>query len=210
MTRNQLHGKKFEDIIKGCGLFPGSSDSARGPTASFDVEPKFDRKYNLPTSIKTTGGDGIGLSDARRFWAIAESFRMLVGCYTQNEKTKTFVSVHEFIITPEIMTFIRGDVTHQMVWEYHNGLLLNNFPEGEHGAARQWAQQQSIKLSAFKSDITLNPKIDSKSQRRLQCSVSARTLIDRCSPSQKHFEHAAHIGDVVLPFSLISGEREFN
>lgn len=68
MTNNQLHGKRFEDFIKGCGLFPGSSDSGRSVTAGFDIEAKFDKIRGLPTSVKSSGSDGIGLSDARRFF----------------------------------------------------------------------------------------------------------------------------------------------
>ena len=100
MTKNQLHGKKFEDFIKGCGRFPGASDAERSVTASFDIEGRFDRELGLPTSIKATGNKGVGLSDARRFWSLNKPFRMIVGAYRQEVDQKVFSQVHEFILSP--------------------------------------------------------------------------------------------------------------
>jgi hypothetical protein len=108
MTNNQLHGKKFEDLIKGCGLFPGASDQSRSSTVGIDIEAKFDRSHGLPTSIKTTGSGIVTLSDARRFWAIDYPFRMLVGTYRQVSERKLFSIVHEFLILPTDLEILRG------------------------------------------------------------------------------------------------------
>jgi hypothetical protein len=53
MTRNQLHGKKFEDLIKACGLFSGSADGGRSATASFDIEAKYDRAMSPPIELNS-------------------------------------------------------------------------------------------------------------------------------------------------------------
>jgi hypothetical protein len=207
MTNNQLHGKKFEDLIKSCGLFSGSADGGRSPTARFDIEAKYDKILGLPTSIKSTGSNIVGLSDARNFFSISEKFRMLVGRYKQLGPHKQFHNVHEFILTPTTLAKLRGEVTLQDVVDFHNGLLLTAFPVGSHSAARQWARQRKAAMVDKPSMITLNPKIDSKSQRRLQCSLRLLELIELCAPEGHYHLHESSIGDLVLPVTQISSAR---
>lgn len=168
----QAHGKRFEDFVKACGLFPGSSDQGRSPTSDFDIEAKFDRRLGLATSVKSTGSEIVTLADARRFFAIAEPFRMIVGRYWQVDDTKEFREIHEFILTEASLTKVRGELNHAQITDFHNGLLLGSFPAGEHVAARAWAQERKRELAPVIGSVVLNPKIDSKRQRRLQCSVS--------------------------------------
>jgi|CXWL01.1.fsa_nt_gi hypothetical protein len=209
MTNNQLHGKKFEDLIKACGLFQGAADAGRGPTAEFDIEARFDRQRILPTSIKSSGNDTINLSDARRFFRIANPFRMLVARYQQNGAQKSCGNVHEFIVTMPVLEQLRGQFTLADVTEFHHGLLIDHFPVGQHGAARNWARERKLKLAAKTSKIILNPKIDGKSQRRLQCSVQLGDLIGACQRDGTYILHDETIGDLVLPIVQISAPRQF-
>lgn len=209
MTVNQLHGKKFEDFIKACGLFPGASDSSRTTIADFDIEAKFDRTRNLPTSVKSTGNDTVALADARRFFSIDQDFRMIVGRYEQIDNRKIFAQIYEFILTTATLNALRGTLDLTMVASFHVGIGLGQFPRGSHIEARMWAMQRKIELAPNSSLIVLNPKIDSKSQRRLQCSVR---LADLIVASEKHSEFELHtdaIGDFVLPVIQNSARREF-
>lgn len=209
MSRNQLHGKKFEDFIKGCGLFPGSSDSGRGVTAGFDIEAKFDRERGLPTSVKTTGNDTIALSDARRFFEIDRDFRMLVGKYHQQGTQKVFAEIHEFIASTDVLNAVRGDLDMATVTAFHEGLLIGKFSKGEHVAAREWARHRKTELSGVKTDIILNPKIDSKTQRRLQCSIRIDDLARAAQAHGKYIIHTDAIGDFALPIIQNSARRTF-
>jgi hypothetical protein len=209
MTRNQLHGKKFEDLIKGCGLFPGASDQSRSITAGVDIEARFDREMGLPTSIKTSGSRTITLSDARRFWAIDYQFRMLVGIYEQIDRQKHFGVVHEFLLTPDNLLELRGAVAAVEVERLHYGIGLIGFPAGQHAEARAWIARELANLPLDQSRIVLNPKIDSKEQRRLQCSVSLGDLISVTQADGNHVVHTDHIGSLLLPIRLLSGRREF-
>ncbi len=207
MTNNQLHGKKFEDLIKGCGLFLGSADGGRSHTAAFDIEAKFDKVLGLPTSVKSTGSNVVGLSDARNFFSISQKYRMLVGFYTQVDLRKQFGIVHQFVITTKVLDTLRGKLTLDDVTRFHQGLLLTNFPAGSHLEARQWAREQKFILSEKQSMVTLNPKIDSKKQRRLQCSVLLSDLIDVCKTNGQYYLHDDTIGDLVLPIIQVSSAR---
>jgi hypothetical protein len=209
MTRNQLHGKKFEDLIK-AALFPGAADSARSVTARFDVEAKFDRVLGLPTSIKSGKGKHVSLSDARRFWEVDQDFRMIFGSYSQEPGYKKFAVIHEFLFTPAMLHALRGEIDLDDIAAFHHGLGLTNFPIGRHSDARVWALSEKRRLFARRSSIILNPKIDSKSQRRLQCSVPVSALVALCESAGRHVVHNREIGDLVLPFTLRSSAREFN
>lgn len=209
MTNNQLHGKTFEDQIKGCGLFPGAADQSRSVTTGMDIEARFDRERGLPTSIKTSGSRTITLSDARRFWSIDQSFRMLVGIYAQINREKRFDVVHEFLLTPQVLSDLRGSVTLDDVERLHFGIGLSAFPDGQHFEARTWIAQELKSVDLGNTAIILNPKIDSKGQRRLQCSVSLSTLINMTSIDKNHVAHTEHIGSLLLPIRLLSDRREF-
>lgn len=208
MTNNQAHGKKFEDFIKACGLFRGSSDAGRLPTASYDIEAKFDRERGLPTSVKTSGGNSISMSDARRFFGVSEDFRMIVGKYKQRDDRKEFAQIHEFILPVKSMDWLRGDLTLRDVTDLHNGLLLSEFPREEYEAARTWAHSQNAELAKRSSKVILHPKIDSAGQRRLQCSVHLNDLIEAASRYGKFILHDELIGDLVLPIVQVSSRRQ--
>jgi isochorismate synthase EntC len=210
MTRNQLHGKKFEDWIKACGRFPGSADAARSQTAPFDIEARFDREFGLPTSIKATGNRTIGLSDARGFWGIDQTIRMIVGTYRQAADRKTFFAIHEFILTAEALRNLRGHLSVVEVAELHQGISTNQFAAGDYKAARLWAKSQKKSLSHRMGKVVLNPKIDSKSQRRFQCSVSLTALIEQTTPTEAYCCHTERMGEFALPVDLFSTRREFS
>jgi hypothetical protein len=209
MTNNQLHGKTFEDQIKGCGMFAGAADQSRSVTAGIDIEARFDRVMALPTSIKTSGSRTITLSDARRFWAINFDFRMLVGIYEQIDRQKHFGIIHEFFLTPETLSELRGSVMAAEIERLHFGIGLAAFPAGQHIKAREWMAQELAAMAASQSRIVLNPKIDSKEQRRLQCSVSLGELINVTQAYGNHIVHTEHIGSLLLPIRLLSSRRQF-
>jgi hypothetical protein len=209
MTNNQLHGKTFEDFIKACGLFSGSADGGRSATSNIDIEAKFDKKRGLPTSIKATGSNTVELADAREFWKIDKPYRIIVGRYAQDGAFKIFHEVHEIIISIDDLANLRGELDFETVAAFHNGLLLNHFPKGTHEQARQWAKRQKKLLAHLDTRIALHPKIDSKSQRRLQCSVKLNTLIELGTASGNYVHNTQSIGNFPLPQSLLSSAREF-
>ena len=132
---------------------------------------------------------------------------MLVGHYTQNGPHKVFKTIHEFILTPTILAELRDEVTLEDVVHFHNGLRLDSFPVGSHSEARQWARQRKAALAHKQSMVTLNPKIDSIRQRRLQCSLRLSDLIELCSSHETYKLHEDSIGDLVLPIKQISSAR---
>jgi len=194
-----MHGKTIEDFIK--SLFPGSSDCGRSCQSDFDIEAKFDKILHIPTDIKTTGSGDICLADARKFFQRNESFRWLIAPYTQNDEQKIFSEIFEYIVDRDILNKIRGNLCTDVVCDFHN--KLKDF--SSYNDARVFAKERKKELIGFCGIVKLNPKIDSKSQRRLQCSIAINDLdkfVD-CKRYEKDYK------GLVLPIFIKSSKREF-
>lgn len=201
---NQLHGKTFEDMIKAC--YPGSSDGGRTNTAAIDIESKFDAILHLPTIIKTTKSNVVGLSDAQRFWNINRPYRLLVGQYTQCGNSKKFNIIYEFMVSipdhQKLISNISIDVVISLSKQ------IKTYRIGEHAIAQREMHDLISPLNEH-SLITLNPKIDSKSQRRLQCSTTISRLISAGIIPTVYKEGECY-RTLVVGFSIKSPTRVFN
>ncbi len=175
MATSQAHGNHFEDYIK-VGFF-GASNKCRLPTAKFDIEAQYDKSLSLPTSIKTTGSDQVGLSDATRFFSIDIAYRLLVLKYKQNNDMKSPDQLYEFLIDKEYHALLCGDIPLSLIQEIHSH--LKGFEAGTEGAslARAWWRDKRADIyDKYRTNVSLNAKIDSKKQRRLQASISLCSL----------------------------------
>ena len=172
MSINQLHGKTLEDYLK--SAFQGASDHTRSVSSSWDIEKQFDKTKKLPTSIKTSKKGQIELADARKFWQINEPYRFLIAKYNQNGNIKIFHTLYEFEITLEEHQKLLGNISYSEVEDFHNAIL--SYKKGFHKEARQFSKFKKSSLKS-RSIVQLNPKIDSKTQRRLQCSITLNSLL---------------------------------
>ena len=200
---NQLHGKTIEDHFKPC--FPGACDHQRSTSSQWDIEKEFDEELNLPTSIKAKGmgASSVEMADARIFWNNLDGFRLLVARWEQNGNKKIFRYVEEFLFSEENLIIIKGDLTLENIENFHNTLL--SFREGQHKAARAYAKQHK-KLLPKSPFIALNPKIDSKKQRRLQCSLKLNNICKIVKPTIYNEEYR----DLCFPLTIKSPSRQFN
>lgn len=118
------------------------------------------------------------MADARRFFSNQKAFRLLVCRYKQTGKKKEFYEINEIFLTQEILTEIKGNIPYLEVEKFHNS--LKDFPVGKHKEARDFAQNRKRELlENFTTSVILNPKIDSKNQRRLQCSLNLNDIYEK-------------------------------
>lgn len=201
MSNSQSHGKTLENIIIQT-RFPTC------PTLSahekWDVPAKYDVINNLPTSIKTTGSNTIGLADARTFWATNVDYRLLVVRYIQNKDIKTINKIVEYIITSSEHKNLLSGVPLVTVEQFHNTLLT--YKKGTVKGARLWATTENKQLKQTNCLVALNPKIsDSGStQRRLQCSISFNNL--QIVSSSTTYTNTFY--GLQLPFDIQSSSRK--
>lgn len=209
-SKNQLHGLTLEDIIRKSGRFPGAETLRCMPTAKVDIPAEFDQHYGLATSIKATKRTIIDLGDARRIWQQIqnEPIRFLIGRYAQFTNMKTFGEFLEVHTSPTMAADLLGDITLEDVERFHFEIGLSNFPKGDHANARRWAKEHKRLLESRTGAIQLHPKIDSKSQRRLQCSIDIKRLE---AIALKHKQYIRVYDEcfetVQIPFSIQSTPR---
>lgn len=172
MSEVQRHGFDFENWVK--ETFFAEFNAVY--TQKWDVpgEANFLAKipkdfHHLPVSIKTCKfGSPIGFGDALRQYDNNEDFLLVVGFWNQDGDYKNFVAVEGVkILTNDWRNlFAPLDKTDLTLLDS----TIKNI--GLHYSEARKTAKELKNSDVFKqTKIILNPKIDSKTQRRLQCSL---------------------------------------
>lgn len=181
MTSSQQHGFIVEDLIKQeferISMFDGVPPPVVHTryTARFDIPAHRDiYGKGMPTSIKSSKFRGqktlVCLSDAVRICGLQDSpttMRLVVALYKQQGPEKLVSEVREYLMTPEEWGAIMGDVPVSVIEDFHTSLNQKD-PKKARATAKEKKQQIA---EDYPSAMRWNAKVDSKNQRRLQCSV---------------------------------------
>ena len=125
---------------------------------------------NFPVSIKTAKwGSPISLGDAIRQRSIIESFVIIAGFWRQRTPhEKWFEEIGIVKFHPDFWNSLWGAISLLALREMDSEIKdLNLHYSDARKAAKRW-KSQFVKSG---SKIVINPKIDSKRQRRIQCSL---------------------------------------
>ena len=160
----QRHGFQFEDWLKKqfFDIFY---------TSKWDVPGELNPQHRgVPISIKTAKWHGsIYFGDALRQFDVNEPFDLVVAFWRLYKGKKKIVKITEVLIQPADWRKWWGSLERKDLEELD--LSIKN-REASHEAARRRAQEIKRRLAGRGGIVTLNPKIDSKTQRRLQCSIA--------------------------------------
>lgn len=174
----QAHGNTYESaVIKEItGLSKEEYDALKdnGYTDEFDLVKGLIVDYN--GSIKSTGSNTIDCADIQKKMKHKE-YNLIVGKYDQVGNSKVFYTEYVFFIQPEHYDLLWGSMRVDDIDAFVN--YVKSIPSGK------VAQQDSkVARKIFKEEIqdktalyTINPKVDSKNQRRVQCSLKITELI---------------------------------
>ena len=210
-TSNQMHGKSFENCIKSSNrIFShAAADRARSPNERFDIASEDDTEHGLNTSIKATGSNSVGLSDAREFWKSMEflPYRFLIGKWKQDQGNKKFTEIHEIILKGKYKDILLGSLSLEDVTEFHKIIRSHGPGPEQQKKAQNCVKEHRKKIDGLGGLVKLNPKIDSKNQRRLQCSISLSALVKNIDQDD-YTLHKGRYNNLVLPFSIISSPRK--
>lgn len=168
MPENQQHGFLWESEIKTKVFGLAGPDPY---TAVHDVDrSRNSLNPNENVSIKTTGSDTLCMGDALRVFAYEDgvAHTCIAVRYEQSEDRKNLKNVYELDLLQRELLW--GRVTKEDVEELDR--LVRSMPNGQRTPEIDQAIKQKKKeLNAKSGAIRFNPKIDSKNQRRLQCSI---------------------------------------
>lgn len=208
----QAHGNKFEDIvIRKVSRISKTEYEKLIPnayTSPMDIHEGIRSKFNA--SVKSTGGNSIGLGDIVSFYdhATTTPFKMIVGQWEQvTESEKEFHTVYEFEITPEIGKMLFGNMTRRQLITFRN--YVKGIPAGKKGQSdnkKLWKEKRSRLIEKTNPVVKIDAKIDSKTQRRVQSSVGIHELLEAGIP---HKKFRAKYRGIELPFVIESGARTF-
>ena len=178
MFEVQAHGIVFEDLkIKHLtGLSKKEYDKLKlnGYTSSFDLVNGIIVNYNA--SIKASGKNSIDCAVILKRMEEKE-YKLIVGCYYQDGNNKVFHTEYEFYITVDDYFKLWGDMKYEQVKNFVN--YVKNIPHGKE-AQKNTLVKRSILQEQIQSKTSLmkiNPKVDSKKQRRVQCSFKLDEML---------------------------------
>lgn len=160
---------------------------------------------HLPVSIKTCKNRcPIGFGDALRQFSVSEDFLLIVGFWEQSGANKNFVAVETVKITARNWRDLFQPLT-----EANLKLLDSTIKNKEIHYAEVRKLAKEIKKSFPTTKMILNPKIDSKTQRRLQCSLPFNIFWNEIvkKESYRNIEYSLFGERVPNPF--VSGARVF-
>jgi hypothetical protein len=211
----QTHGFLFEDkviqLITGCDKNYYQTQLKNKYTSAWDIQAGFGADTNY--SIKACkNGSIIGCGDIVRFAMHCRdtNFTIIVGCWKQLTKThKQFYRIYEFDISPEFYKIIWSGISIEKLTEFSNYVKSIAAGKDAQMANRKiWKNKRaSIYEQYGKGIANIDAKIDSKSQRRTQCSIKIEDLKSAKIPFR---EYETQYRGVNIPYEQKSEPRTFS
>jgi len=174
----QQHGFVFEKWVRDTffgGYTPG------GSTQKWDIPKTANKDHGgVPVNPKTAKyGAPVDLGDALRQFDVDEPFMLIIAYWQQEGDQKRIVNILAPTVTPQRWRTLWEPITRKDL-ERLDAVVKDRTLD--YREAR--AQAHRIKTAApfTQAIITVNPKIDPKGQRRLQCSLSFRNVFKHLAP----------------------------
>lgn len=168
---SQKHGFDMENQVrtKVFGLQPSKND-----TNTHDIPHhlnKFDGNENV--SIKMTGNNNVDCGDIIRFhgYDFAQQNTLLIIRYKQLGDQKKIVEILELDYNSEMHGLLFGTITLAELTEYDQ--MIKALARGKVSTelCRQYKLRKNELQRLHNMWIRISPKVDSKTQRRVQCSI---------------------------------------
>ena len=190
----QAHGNYYEDLktrqITGLSKEEYDALKENGYTSGMDIMKGLMSAYDY--SIKTSKGNTVDCGDILRRRQETD-YNLVVGCYSQVGDNKVFHSEYTFYIRPEHEQKLWGRMNYNQLAEYVN--YIKNIPAGREAQQETKTERTVLKncIEDKNALIKIHPKVDSKKQRRVQCSVKMSDLIKARIPyTQKVIRETVH------------------
>lgn len=203
MTESQAHGFTWETFIK--EKIYNVPDKA-AYTRKNDIDSNENTFDNCAVSIKTSGSVSVDMGDARRIFegtSSGEPYRMIVIQYTQDETHKNLKAILEIDLTNSHQELF-GDVSYQEISTLHE--TLKKIPAGlpQNKDYLEISDTMNKRMGA----LSVRPKVDSKKQRRLQCSFNNIEHFCSVYPTRALYKNTEGIfKGIQVVKSILSGRR---
>lgn len=170
-TQSQAHGLFWDNEIRE-KVFDLAS--CKNDTKKYDIcctENKFNPSENV--SIKTSSNNNIDCGDILRFFNgdFTNKYTIILIRYTQLNDTKVITEIIELDYTIQLRDYLFGSVTEEILTNYVNA--IKSIPHGSvsDDIKKTYKTIKQTLQTSHNMKINISPKVDSKSQRRVQCSI---------------------------------------
>jgi len=174
ITSSQSHGFIWEnEIRKKVFLLPTETNN----TDKYDIpceQNSFNQNENC--SIKTTGSETIYCGDILSFYNYDFSKTNTIIClkYIQSDSNKILQEIYEINYNKEMRDILFGNISYDKLKEYVDS--VKSIPYGVN-TDKTYLKTKDDLQKIYNMTIHIAPKVDSKNQRRVQCSISNFTKI---------------------------------
>lgn len=170
-TQSQSHGLFWDSEIRvKCFGLPVCIND----TSKYDIcseNNKFDSEENI--SIKTSSNNNIDCGDILRFYSgdFDKKYTIILVRYKQIENKKLLNTIIEINYNVKLRNILFGTLSKRMLQGYVN--FIKNIPHGSvlEPTKKNYKNCKNKMQREFNMRINISPKVDSHSQRRVQCSI---------------------------------------
>jgi hypothetical protein len=170
-TQSQSHGLYWDsEIREKVFCLP----VCKNDTLKFDI-PRNNNKFNENEniSIKTSGNTNIDCGDILRFYDRDGNFdiTMILIRYIQINNQKKISEIIEINYSEEFKNILFGTVTRDVLENYVQ--IIKTIPNGtvSNETKIMYKKLKNELQQKYNMKINISPKVDSKNQRRVQCSI---------------------------------------
>lgn len=203
----QRHGLDFETWVR-TTFFDGYRPADY--TQKWDIPAHINRDHGgVPVNPKAAKyRASVDLGDALRQFDIDEPFILVIGYWRQEGAAKRFVNIVAPRIEPETWHALWGPVTRADL-ERLDALVKDRSLDYREARRRAHAMKNAPPFS--EATFAINPKIDSRGQRRIQCSLRFADVFKFLAPESDAREQTPPaLWGVEFPGPLDSPPRSFN
>jgi hypothetical protein len=202
----QSHGLVFERWVRDT-FFDGYKPASY--TQRWDIPATANHAHGgIPVNPKTVKlGTAVDLGDAVRQYEIDEPFMLIIAFWEQEGDAKRIVNIIAPTISPEQWRKLWGPVTYADLLKL-DALIKDTGPTVEEIRKRALRIKNSPPFTG--AIIQVNPKIDERGQRRLQCSIRYRDIFTHLAPGADQSPAQPALFGVAYPGPLASKPRAAN
>ena len=165
-TQSQGHGFQWQnDILQKVFNIP----IVKNDREKYDVpciNNKFDNEENI--SIKVSKTNTIDCGDIERFYTIEKNTTIILLKYEQKGTKKILINIYEIEYNKELRDILFGTITKEDILQYVS--LIKNIVKGKVTSFDYLRIKNELQKN-HNMYINISPKVDSKNQRRVQCSI---------------------------------------
>jgi len=203
----QKHGYLFEEWVHATFF---DNYQLENYTQEWDVPATHNKRYGgVPVSIKFTKyGTSVDLGDALRQFHIDQDFLLIIGYWRQEGNRKRIVNLVGATVNPKLWKSLWSPITYDDLTKL-DAVVKDRTLEHRRAAAEAKRLKSAPPFTG--AVMTVNPKIDDKGQRRLQCSLRFDFVFERLAPkADPRPLTSPQLFGVPAPEPFLSSPRTFN